>query len=97
MLTVVGLCCAGVALFLIGIVASRHEIADTRGLDTIVAATWLCVAIPLAVFGALHLFGPQLVLPLVPKYMPWRLFWIYAVGSGLIAASVSIATRTAVR
>src|SRR4029077_20399138 len=48
-------------------------------------------------FGALHLFGPQFVSPLVPQYMPWRPFWVYFVGGALIAASVSIATRIAVR
>lgn len=91
------MCAAGVVVFLIGIVAARHEIAAARGLDKIVAATWLCFAVPLAVFGALHLFGPQLILPLVPRYMPGRLFWVYAIGGALIAASVSIVTRTAVR
>src|SRR6185295_8435644 len=54
-------------------------------------------AIPLAVFGALHLFGPQFVAPLVPRYMPGRPFWVYFVGCALIAASLSIATRIAVR
>src|SRR5258705_6785122 len=29
--------------------------------------------------------------------MPWRSFWVYFVGSALIAASLSIATKTAVR
>ena len=55
------------------------------------------VSIPLAIFGALHLFGPRFVAPLVPPYMPWRAFWVYAVGGALIAASVSIATKTGVR
>jgi len=30
-------------------------------------------------------------------YMPWRLFWVYSIGCALIAASLSIATRIAVR
>jgi uncharacterized membrane protein len=62
-----------------------------------VALSNLCFAIPLAVFGALHLFGAQFVIGLVPRYMPWRLFWVYFVGCALIAASLSIATRIAVR
>lgn len=57
----------------------------------------VCFAAPLAVFGALHLFGPQFVKDLVPAYMPWRSFWVFAVGCALIAASVSIATRIWVR
>jgi uncharacterized membrane protein len=57
----------------------------------------LCFAAPLAVFGTLHLFGPQFVKDGVPRYMPWRMFWVYFVGCALIAAALSIATRIAVR
>ncbi|HKA22782.1 MAG TPA: hypothetical protein VKN18_31210 [Blastocatellia bacterium] len=91
------MCAAGIALFLIGVLAAKKEIAEARGLDKVVALTNLCFAIPLAVFGALHLFGPQFIMPIVPVYMPWRLFWVYSIGCALIAASLSIATRIAVR
>src|SRR6516162_7122263 len=94
--TAVGMCTAGIALLLIGAFASRSRIAEARGLGKIVALVDVCIAIPLAVFGALHLFGPQFVMDIVPPYMPWRMFWVYAVGGALIAASPSIATRTAV-
>jgi uncharacterized membrane protein len=53
--------------------------------------------VPLAVFGGLHFFGPQFVASLVPAYMPWRTFWVWAVGAGLVAASLSIATGVATR
>jgi uncharacterized membrane protein len=95
--TVVAMCSAGIAVFLIGVFASKSEIVDARGLDKIVALDSLCVAIPLAVFGALHLFGPQFVGPLVPPYMPGRMFWVYFVGCTLIAASLSIAIGIGVR
>jgi uncharacterized membrane protein len=55
------------------------------------------LAIPFAVFGAEHFSGPELMLPLVPAYLPWRLFWVYFVGCALIAASLSIAFRTWIR
>ncbi len=97
MMTVVAMGAAMIALFVIGVIAARNEIAAARGLERIVALSHLCFAIPLAAFGALHLFGPQFVAPLVPPYMPWRAFWVYFVGCALIAASLSIATRTAVR
>ncbi|MEO8337868.1 MAG: hypothetical protein ABI664_23040, partial [bacterium] len=57
----------------------------------------VAIAAPLAVFGALHLFGPNFVMPLVPAYMPFRMFWVYGVGVALIAAALSIATGKAVR
>jgi len=96
-LTPAAMCCAGIAVFLIGLLAAKDHIAGARGLEKIVAAANLCVAVPLAVFGALHLFGPRLVMSLVPPYMPGRMFWVYAVGAALIAASLSIAVRIGVR
>ena len=88
---------AGLALLVIGLWAAKNDIAQARGLDKIVALTNVCYAIPLAVFGALHLFGPEFVKDLVPKYMPGRMFWVYFVGCALIAAALSIATKIGVR
>ena len=88
---------AGLALFVIGLLAAKKDIARARGLDRIVALTHLCFAIPLAVFGAEHFCIANSMTPLVPPYMPWRLFWIYFVGLALIIASLSIATRIHVR
>ena len=95
--TAVAMCTAGIALWVIGVWAARNEIAEARSLEKLVALGNVCVAVPLAVFGALHLFGPAFVRDLVPAYMPWRSFWVYAVGGALLAASVSIATRIGVR
>jgi uncharacterized membrane protein len=95
--TAVAMCSAGVALFLIGLWAAKNDIAEARGLDKIVALSNLCFAMPLAVFGALHLFGPQFVKDLVPRYMPGPMFWVYFVGFALIAASLSIAAKIGVR
>ncbi|HKW96685.1 MAG TPA: hypothetical protein VJN43_03080 [Bryobacteraceae bacterium] len=88
---------AGLALLVIGLVAAKNDIAQARGIDKVVALTHLCFAIPLAVFGAEHLFNKTALLGLVPSYMPWRVFWVYFVGVALIAASLSIATRIQVR
>jgi uncharacterized membrane protein len=95
--TAVAMCSAGIALFLIGLWAAKSAIAEARGLNKIVALAHLCFAVPLAVFGALHLFGPQFVKALVPRYMPGRMFWVYFVGCALIAASLSIAAKIGVR
>jgi uncharacterized membrane protein len=95
--TATAMCSAGIALFLLGVWAAKNDIAEARGLEKIVALSNLCFAIPLAVFGTLHLFGPQFVKDLVPRYMPGRMFWVYFVGCALIAASLSIATKIGVR
>src|SRR5215813_10451405 len=96
-MTIEMMCFAGLVVFAVGAFSARREMADARGLERVVASAYVCYAIPLAVFGALHLFGPQFVAPLVPRYMPWRAFWVYFVGCALIAASLSIATKIAVR
>jgi uncharacterized membrane protein len=95
--TALSMCSAGILLFLIALWTARADIARARSLDKVVALSNLCFAIPLAVFGALHLSSVDSVLPLVPSYMPWRLFWAYFVGCALLAASVSIATKIQVR
>src|SRR5579863_6684175 len=95
--TAVSMCGAGIVLLLIALWAAKTDIARAGGLDKIVALSNLCFAVPLAVFGALHLSGVEVVLPLVPSYMPWRLFWAYFVGFALLAASLSIATKIQVR
>ena len=95
--TVVSMCSAGILLFVVALWAAKTDIARARGLDKIVALSNLCFAIPLAVFGALHLSGAKFIMLEVPSYMPWRLFWAYFVGFALLAASLSIATKIQVR
>jgi len=95
--TVVSMCGAGILLFLVALWAAKTDIARASGLDKIVALSNLCFAIPLAVFGTLHLSDVESVLPIVPSYMPWRLFWAYFFGFALLAASLSIAAKIQVR
>jgi uncharacterized membrane protein len=95
--TVPSMCAAGILLFLVALWAAKTDIARARGLDKIVALSNLCFAAPLAVFGALHLATAESLMPMVPSYMPWRLFWAYFFGFALLAASLSIATKIQVR
>ncbi|MGB6112870.1 MAG: hypothetical protein WBD91_19605 [Acidobacteriaceae bacterium] len=91
--TVLAMCSAGVLLFLIALWAAKSDVARAYRLDKFVALTNMCFAIPLAVFGALHLANIAFVLPAVPTYMPFRLFWAYLVGVALLAAAFSMATK----
>jgi uncharacterized membrane protein len=95
--TVVSMCTAGVVIFLVAIWAAKTDVARGRGLDKIVSLSNLFFAAPLAVFGALHLAAAESLMPMVPSYMPWRLFWAYFFGFALLAASLSIATKIQVR
>ena len=91
------MCSAGVLILLIALWAARTDLAQGRGLDKVIALTNLSYAVPLAVFGALHVAEVQFVLGGVPSYMPFRLFWAYFVGFALLAASLSIAAKIQVR
>jgi len=95
--TVVSMCSAGILLCLVAVWAARTDVAGARGLEKVVALSNLCFAVPLAVFGALHLAAAPGLMSMVPSYMPWRLFWAYFFGFALLAASLSIATRIQVR
>lgn len=95
--TVVAMCGAGIVVFVMALWCARTDIAQARGLDKFVALSNLCFAIPLAVFGALHVVAVDFVAPGVPEYLPWRVFWAYFVGVALLAASLSIATKIQVR
>ena len=88
---------AGLALLVIGILAARSAVAHASGLDKVVALTNLCFALPLAIFGALHLAAAPGLATMVPSFIPWHLFWAYFVGIALIAASLSIATNIKVQ
>jgi len=95
--TVIAMCSAGILIFVVALWSAKTVIARAGGLDKIVALTNLCFAVPLAIFGALHIAGVEFVVGAVPSYMPWRLFWAYLVGFALLAASLSIATDILVR
>ncbi|HEY6243126.1 MAG TPA: hypothetical protein VIX17_04230 [Pyrinomonadaceae bacterium] len=95
--TAIGMCAAGIIVFLIGLWRVKTDVVKARGLEKIVTLAYVCFAVPLAVFGALHLFAPQFIIPIVPPYMPGRMFWVYFIGCALIAASLSIATKVGMR
>ena len=88
---------AGIALLLIGVLAAKSDVANARGLDKIVALCNLFFALPLAVFSAQHFSAAAAISTMVPKFMPWPLFWTYFVGMGLLSAALSIATKILVR
>jgi uncharacterized membrane protein len=78
-------------IFLIGGLAlARKRVAQAAGLDKLVAAGPVLYAVPLAVFAAEHLAGPQILMNVVPEWMPWPLFWAYFVGFALLGAAISI-------
>ena len=88
---------AAIVLLPIGLWAAKNDVATATGLDKVAELANLCFALPLVVFGAEHFSAAAGISQIVPKFMPWHLFWTYFVGAALIAASLSIATKIEVR
>ena len=88
---------AGVTLLVAGLAAASRELSAAHRLDKLIVLGRLFFAAPLAVFGAEHLSGAQFVVPIVPPWMPARLFWVYFVGAALVAAAISIVLMKQVR
>jgi uncharacterized membrane protein YphA (DoxX/SURF4 family) len=91
------LCGAGLVIFVIGVLATKNDLAEARGLDRVVVLSNICFAMPLAVFGTEHFTDSQSIAQMVPSFMPWHMFWTYFVGIAMLLASLSIAAKVQVQ
>ena len=91
--------CVGGVVLVLGLVTIflRGDWQKARGLDRLILFGTLFYAAPLAAFGTEHFTVTQSIAPLVPKWIPWHLFWAYFVGTCFIAATLSVVTRVQAR
>jgi uncharacterized membrane protein len=68
----------------------KDELPQKQGLDKLLPFGRLFYAIPMGVFGTDHFADATNIAKIVPRYMPWHMFWTYFVGTALIAAALSI-------
>lgn len=71
----------------------RSDWQKARGLDKLILLGPLFYAAPLAAFGTEHFTLTTVIASLVPKWIPWHLFWTYFVGACFITAPFSIVSR----
>ena len=90
-------CFLGSLFLLVGLVLVRTELTRASGLNKVLLLGYAFVAAPLAVFGTEHLLGADVLVGLVPSWMPAPLFWTYFVGVGLFAAAASFVARRMLR
>jgi uncharacterized membrane protein len=86
-----------VVFLIAAFVAVGREFWMARGLDKAYPLGRVCLAVPIAVFGAEHLTSPHEIMKIVPAWMPGKLFWTYFVGVALIAAALSFIFRVGIR
>ena len=98
---------AGLSTLAAGLVAARKELAAAPApasgsvsaalLEKLIVLGPVFYGAPLAAFGAEHFaIGPPMA-GMVPRWIPWHVFWIYFVGLALIAAALSLAFRRCLR
>lgn len=68
----------------------RNELAQAKRMDKVQIFGRLFLAIPMGVFGTDHFIATNIVVAIVPSWIPGHLFWAYFVGVALIAAAASI-------
>ena len=71
----------------------RGDWQKARGVDKLILFGPLFYAAPLAAFGTEHFTLTKAVASIVPRWMPWHLFWAYFVGACFIAAALSLVTK----
>ena len=82
-------------VFAIGLVTMfvRGDWQKARGLDKLILFGPLFYAAPLAAFGTEHFTLANIIASIVPKFIPWHMFWAYFVGACFIAAALSLVTK----
>jgi uncharacterized membrane protein len=83
------------AVLATGVVAAllRGDWQRARGVEKLLIFGPLFYAAPLTAFGVEHFTQTKAIASLIPKWMPWHLFWTYAVGSGFVLGGFSLVTR----
>jgi uncharacterized membrane protein YphA (DoxX/SURF4 family) len=85
-------CIAGVATIFL-----RGDWEKARGIDKLILFGPIFYAAPLGGFGAEHFTRAAGIASIVPKFIPWHMFWALFVGACFIAASFSLVTRIQAR
>ena len=82
-------------VFAIGLAAIflRGDWQRARGFDKLILFGAIFYAAPIAGFGTEHFTLTKIIASLVPKWIPWHLFWAYLVGSCFILAALSLVTK----
>jgi uncharacterized membrane protein YphA (DoxX/SURF4 family) len=89
---------AGVVLAIgLATIFVRGEWQKARGLDKFILFGPLFYALPIAAFGTEHFTLATAISTMVPKWIPWHLFWAYFIGACFIAAALSMVTKIQTR
>lgn len=86
---VLGMMTAGIVALAAGLVLVRARFLAASGPTRILVLGPVFEAVALAIFAAEHFTAARDLMPIVPHWMPWPLFWTFFVGVALLAAAIS--------
>ena len=92
-----GMLVVGAAVLVAGLVLARARFGAANGVDKVLVLGPVFEAAPLAMFAMEHFFIGRDMAQMVPKWLPWHLFWVYFVGVTLMAAAISFIAWRCVR
>ncbi len=85
----------GGTVFAIGLVTIflRGDWQKAQGFDKLILFGPLFYAAPIAAFGTEHFTINKIIASMVPKVVPWHVFWAYFIGACFILAGFSLVTK----
>jgi len=92
-----GMVCVGVAALAAGLVLVQPRFRAASGAGKAVVLGPVFEAVALAIFAAEHFLAARDLMNIVPRWLPWHLFWTYFFGVGLLAAAISFILWRCVR
>lgn len=87
----------GIAALAIGFLLARPRLQAAAGIDKVLVFGPVFEAAALAVFSTEHFTAARDLAPIVPRWLPFPLFWTYFVGTALLAAAISFIAYRCVR
>jgi uncharacterized membrane protein len=81
----------------LAVIFLRGDWQKAPGVEKLLLFGPLFYAAPLAGFGTEHFTQAVGIASIVPKWIPWHMFWAYFVGTCFIAAGFSLVTRIQAR
>ena len=85
----------GGTVFVVGLAVMfiKGEWQKAQGWDKLVLFGPLFYAAPIAAFGTEHFTINKIIASMVPKVVPWHVFWAYFIGACFILAAFSLVTK----
>ncbi|HEY2470043.1 MAG TPA: hypothetical protein VGI45_19740 [Terracidiphilus sp.] len=79
----------GIAVLVAGLILARERFGAAQGGGKIIVLGPVFEAVALAVFAMEHFTAAHTLATIVPRWLPWPLFWTYFFGVALLAAAIS--------